>query len=178
MPGRQWQPQPGDFGLVRVRGALGAALGLGQLLNGDASRYAHVFVVVDNGEIVEAMPGGARVAPLALYEDRKPICFSDIPLTDEQRRLVVHHARSLVGTPYNFIDYLALALMRLHVPIPHLKRFVADPRRMICSQLVDECYRRAGVHLFDDGRPSHDVTPGDLANMLIETDWSQCPPSA
>jgi hypothetical protein len=37
---------------------------------------------------------------------------------------------------------------------------------MICSQLVDEAYLRAGVHLFDDGRDPGDVTPGDLLYVI------------
>jgi hypothetical protein len=34
---------------------------------------------------------------------------------------------------------------------------------MQCAQLVDACFARAGIHLFDDGRLSGDVMPSDLA---------------
>jgi cell wall-associated NlpC family hydrolase len=56
----------------------------------------------------------------------------------------------------------ALALLRLGVRPKWLTRYVADKGRLICSQLVDEAYRLGGIHLFNDGRPSQDVTPGDL----------------
>jgi hypothetical protein len=44
--------------------------------------------------------------------------------------------------------------------------FIADSGHLICSQLVDLCYLRAGAHLFDDGRLPGDVTPGDLWKLL------------
>jgi hypothetical protein len=47
-----------------------------------------------------------------------------------------------------------------------VRDFVADEGHLICSQLVDEAYLRAGVHLFDDGRLPGDVTPGDLWWLL------------
>jgi hypothetical protein len=37
---------------------------------------------------------------------------------------------------------------------------------MICSQLVDQCYQDAGVHLFADGRWPGDVTPADLYRLI------------
>jgi hypothetical protein len=48
-----------------------------------------------------------------------------------------------------------------------LKSYVANSRHMICSQLVDQVYFAAGVHLFDDGRIDGDVTPADLVNLLL-----------
>ena len=39
---------------------------------------------------------------------------------------------------------------------------------MICSQLVDQCYLEAGIHLYDDGRDPGDVTPADLAELVSE----------
>ena len=37
---------------------------------------------------------------------------------------------------------------------------------MICSQLVDEAYKRAGVQLFDDNRLPGDVDPNDLWELI------------
>ncbi len=39
---------------------------------------------------------------------------------------------------------------------------------MICSQLVDQSYQDAGVHLFSDGRWSGYVTPGALFERLAD----------
>jgi hypothetical protein len=163
------EPQPGDFGLAQIHGVLGWLIKVGQLLNGDTSKYTHAFVVLDRYTVMEAEPRGARVASINLYKNAA--VFSGLPLTDEQRAQVVSIARGVEFTPYGFLDYLALALTRFHLPSKWLRRRVADSGHMICSQLVDQVYARAGIHLFDDGRLSQDVTPGDLANLLLERNW-------
>lgn len=159
-------PLPGDFGLVSIRGIAGLGVRIGQGLNGDGwGSYHHAFVVLDHGEILEAEPGGARIVPLSNYDGTNAV-YSSWDLTDTQRAAVVREARPLVGTPYSWLDYLSLALHRLHIPAPHLRRYIADSGHMICSQLIDTCYLRAGLHMFDDGRWSQDVTPGDLTRVL------------
>lgn len=166
-------PQPGMFGLTRIGGLLGMLISLGQWIVGDASRYSHAFVVLDDGTVMEAMPSGARIAPLADVLVRRPLAFSwAIPLTPAQRSDIVQEARELVGAGYGFSAYLHLALSRFGIRWSWLIRYLERNERLICSQLVDLVYRRAGVQLFDDGRACHDVTPGDLANVLIERDWA------
>jgi hypothetical protein len=64
------------------------------------------------------------------------------------------------------LDYLALVAHRLHIPAPGLRQFIADTGHMICSQLVDEVYRRAGLIMFGDGRWPGYVTPGGLISVL------------
>lgn len=159
----------GQFGLTKIRGRVGWWVGLGQFLLGDASQFTHVFVVVDAGQVVEAMPGGAILTPLSTYltgERAGDTVLSRIPLTDEQRAQVVEAARSLIGTPYSFADYLALALDHWGIRPRWLRRYIADSGHLICSALVDECYRRAGISLFADQRDPGDVTPGDLTRCL------------
>ncbi|MGW4807355.1 hypothetical protein [Kitasatospora sp. NPDC004272] len=162
-------PLPGDFAVVRMDGRTGRLIRIGQFLNGDGfADYEHAFVHVGDGLLVEAQPGGARLGPLSAYEG-VPARWSTgrIPLTDEQRAAITAAARSYVGTPYSFADYLALAAARLHLPAgPPLRRFVASTRHMICSQLVDQCHQDAGVHLFTDHRWPGYVTPADLARLL------------
>lgn len=171
-------PLPGTIGLTRIRGVVGWLIAFGQLITGDASRYSHVFVVLDDGTAVEAMPGGARITPLSAYEGRQVAYGWMVPLTGEQRAAIVRAARSYVGVPYGFSDYLALALARLGIRPAWLRRYIAASGRMICSQLADQAYRDAGVVLFGDGRLPQDVTPGDLANLFIErADWAHTPVS-
>jgi uncharacterized protein YycO len=159
-------PLPGDFGLVSISGIAGFGVRLGQWLLGDGfSDFHHAFLVLDNGEVLEAEPGGARIVPLSNYDGTNAV-YSDWDLTDAQRADLVAAARTLVGTPYSWLDYLSLALHRFHIPAPHLRRFIADSGHMLCSQLIDAVYVRAGLHLFDDGRWSGDVTPADLTRVL------------
>lgn len=177
---------PGSFGLSVIGGKPGFWVHIGQTLAGDHSKYSHAFMVVDKGQIVEAMPQGARVYPLQQRaDDRGGVVITDAPVQTAlrtfdtafpgaeyadmrrvyERRLrdrIVEVARSLEGTPYNFADYLYLALATLGFRAKWLKRRIESTSNLICSQLVDEVYRECGIHLFDDDRLPLDVTPGDL----------------
>lgn len=157
--------RPGDLGFTRITGFTGWWVNLGQALTGDANRFTHVFVVMDDDTIIEAMPAGARFAPLD-REYKTDVMYARLPLTDEQRAKVVLEARRLMARPggigYSFADYLALALAHWGIKPKFLRAYIAKSGRMICSQLADYLMRHAGLHLFDDGRLPQDVTPGDL----------------
>lgn len=161
--------EPGQFGLSIIGGHVGRLVWFGQVIVGDRSRWTHAFLVLDDETVVEAMPAGARLAPLEPYRkmaDAGRAVFSDLKLTKGQVAAVVLTGREFVGTPYSFFDYVSLSLERLHIRPVWVQRRVESSGRMICSQLVDRCYDIAGVHLFDDGRPHGDVTPGDLTRCL------------
>ncbi len=152
-----------------MAGRVGRLIRIGQWLNGDGfADYEHAFVYVGDGDLVQAEPGGAVLAPLTDYDGRPTLWSTGhIPLDDEQRRAVVAAARGYLGVPYSMTDYLALAAHRFRLPVsPLVKDYVADTRHMICSQLVDQCYRDAGVRLFTDARWPGYVTPADLAGLL------------
>lgn len=167
------QPQPGDFGLVKMGGTGGKWIRIGQfaagVLAGDGTEdedYQHAFVYVGGGDIIEAEPGGAK---------RTQIHYSNvlwstgiIPLNFGQRMLIVKAAEKYVGTPYSAADYFAIAALRLHagVLVPGLKDYVKSSGHMECAQLVDQCYQDALVHLFKDGRFPGYVMPSSLAGLL------------
>lgn len=160
------QPEPGDFGLSTIGGFLGFWINLGQAFIRDGSRYTHAFIVLDDNTVMEAMPGGAKITPIEEYKNKA--IYSTVPLTANQRATIVSHARMLEGTPYSFLDYLSLGLLHFGIKPKWLRKYIQNKGHMICSQLVDEVYRRSGIHMFDDGRLAQDVTPGDLANWLLE----------
>lgn len=161
------QPRPGDIGLTRIRGTVGRLIRLGQWLNGDGyADYEHAFIVLPGDRLIEAQPGGAVIRPLAEYAGRPVKYLAPDGMTDGQREAVCAAATRYVGVPYSFLDYLALAAHRLHLPLPGLRRWVASTRHMICSQLVDQAYSDGGCALFSDLRWPGYVTPGDLARKL------------
>lgn len=169
-------PLPGTILLTTIKGPAGAFVGLGQLISGDASRYQHAGIVDEDGSVIEAAPGGVRKVPLARYLDGRPLAFGwMIPLTDGQRAMIVAEARTLLRRPYGWSTYLLLALMRLGIKPRWLRERVGTYQRLVCSTLVDLAYLRAGLHLFSDGREPGSVTPGDIANVFIETDWRAGP---
>jgi len=103
--------------------------------------------------------------------DGRPIVWSSgkIELTAEQRAHIVRAAQACADVPtkYSFLDYLAIAAHRFHLPGGRwLRKYVGSTSHLICSQLVDLCYKESGVHLFRDGRWPGYVTPGDLWELI------------
>ncbi|WP_037603450.1 hypothetical protein [Streptacidiphilus rugosus] len=161
-------PRPGDFAVTSVTGDVGFLISVGEWLNGSRfGHWDHAFVYVGDDQLVEAEPGGARLAQLEEYAGR-PVAWSTghVAMTDEQRSAVVEAARSFLGVPYSARDYVALALWHFHLRIPWARHVMASRRSMICSQLCDAALLAAGVHLFADGREPGDVTPADLAELI------------
>lgn len=153
----------GDYFVVRTGGIAGWLIRLGT-----RSPYNHAGVVVDgHGRTVEAKPSGACYGNIADYGTDRMLVGCPVRLTSDVRRSIAVHAGQLVGTPYSWLDILALALLQFGVTRPRwIERRVARTDRLVCSGLVDLAYRQAGIELFDDGRPFQDVTPGDLARLL------------
>lgn len=160
-------PQPGDIGLTSITGAVGRLIRFGQWLNGDGfGQYQHAFIVLPGERLIEAMPGGAIVAPLSKYDDREVLYVSPAGLTYAQRKAICDCALKYEGVPYSFLDYGALAAHRFHLPVPYLRRYIESTGHQICSQLADRAYLDAGQNLFDDGRWEGYVTPMAIANEL------------
>ncbi|MEU7590623.1 hypothetical protein AB0A95_30575 [Micromonospora sp. NPDC049230] len=183
----------GDIGFSSIRGRVGAGVLAGQtsidlaaLLRGrrveNAGWITHAFIVsqsdYESAAIVEAMPSGARRVVLT-GRDRIGPGYAYVRLPDEigligWRTAAGITAAKMVGTPYGFAQYAALAALTLtggnaaNAQGP-LARYVnrrdpvtRHPVQMICSQLVDEVLRAVRVPLFKDGRPPQYVTPGAL----------------
>lgn len=173
---------PGSFFLTRIQGRTGWWVGTAQALLGMPSRYTHAGIVGPRGVTYEAAPGGVYEGHVDDLQGREHI-VSDAPVQlavaaaglpdaearDEYERnlraAVVFAARELLGTPYSFLDYVALALHHL-APKARItalvRKRVEDSKHLICSAYVDRVMDHAGIHLYDDGRLSGDVTPSDL----------------
>lgn len=141
------------------------------------SQVNHAFIVVDASHIVEARPTGAALKPISEYADHLVVFNDTEPLTDIERAGIVAQALAYAtrGVGYGFLDILALAITTFGVRWGWLARRVERDDRLICSQLVDRCYLAVGVHLFDDGRLSGQVTPGDLLLRDAQHPWIERP---
>lgn len=161
-----YEPRPGDIGLVPMPGKVGKLIKLGQWLAADGwTEYQHAFVYVGHvdgftGErVVEAMPGGARNSQLRRYHADEVVWLRCPP---KYRDKVAAAALSFVGVPYSVADYFALSLHRFRIPTPRLRRYIESSKSMICSQLCDRAAELGGWHIFGDGRWHGHVTPNDL----------------
>jgi uncharacterized protein YycO len=149
-------PQPGDYGVERTTGLHAEAIKFAT-----RSEFGHAFIVGDDGQVIEAAPGGARLAPLG---ERNAIYSSDaIELSPYERQRIVNDAEHLVDTPYGWLDIVSVGLLQYGIRPKWVRDRVQRQDKLICSQLVDLAYERAGVHLFADQRLPMDVTPSDLA---------------
>jgi len=160
-------PRPGDIGLTQITGPVGTLIGLGEKLNGDRfTQYQHAFVVLSGNRLIEAEPGGAGLGMLSEYAGRENLFLRPEGFTMAQGAVVAAASERYVGTPYSFMDYLAIAAHRFRLPVPWLRSYIESTRHLICSQLVDAAYQAAGYQLFSDRRWSGFVTPADLAELM------------
>lgn len=164
------EPTAGNIGLTQIHGGLGFMIRVGQWLAGGGwANYQHTFICVDVVDgiatVVEAEPGGARYG---VYGPTDRVLWLDFGLTDSQQHAIVLAAERYVGTPYSFLDYFALAAHKFNIPAPHLRKYIASTGHQICSQLVDQCYQDAGIHLFEDRRWPGYVMPTDIYHLPQE----------
>jgi cell wall-associated NlpC family hydrolase len=160
--------QPGTIGLTQISGNVGRLIRFGQLLNGDGfADYQHAFLAIDGpglpeGSILEAEPGGARVGNVSEYSN---IYWCENIAAKYGKALtgVVAAAAKYRGVPYSFLDYLAIAQRRLHLPTLGFRSYVASTGHLICSQLCARAYFDAGCPLYSEWTGY--VTPLDLYNL-------------
>ena len=160
-------PQLGDFCLVRTPDLGGRLIRIGT-----DSYVNHAAVYVGDGRVIEARPSGAGYANVTQYENPKYyLAWTTglFNLTDQQRSKIVSWSIAQIGIKYSWLDIVALGFRCFNLGFPNLvEARIARSDKEICSQLVDEAYAFAGVHLFNDGRQPHDVTPGDLWELYLQ----------
>jgi hypothetical protein len=153
-------PELGDYMVTATGGWFGRKI---REITHSGVNHAAIYVGLEY--VVEAQPRGAKLTRVSVYP--KAI-WSAINLTSNQRREIAVSALSLVGTPYNFIDIAAQAVVRVakwRAPKWALRR-LSSAKRLQCAQLVDLAYEMGGVRLFPDGRPEGLVAPSDLLDLI------------
>ena len=161
-----YMPKPGDIGLTGSKTLTGRVVKAAQALIDDHSYVTHTFIVLYDGYIIEAQPGGATFDRLDKYPDAT---FSRFDLTDDQRQDICVEAIKMHGTPYSWLDYLALGLTHWRIAPSWVRKRVASSGHMICSQLCVEAYHRAGLTIPGNGyNHPMDITPVKLGNLILK----------
>src|SRR5215469_4917221 len=161
-------PEIGDFAVIPISGPVGKLISIGEWLNGSAfGAYDHAEIYMGNNQTMGAYPGGAHLVDLPQDQTGWLWSTGHITLTEVQRNNIYLNAMECQGIPYGWADYFYLAALRLHLPAPGYKAYMSDPKYLICSQLVDYCYMKSGVHLFNNNRLPGAVTPADLAKVIL-----------
>lgn len=126
----------------------------------------HVVVAVSETHCVSAEPGGTR---LRLISDYPHLDWSSFDLTDAQRDTITTLAlrSAAVRIPYNYAIYPPLLWQRLTGRPVHgaVADWLASRPHENCSQLADDIYNAAGIHLFPD--IARLVTPGDFERLYV-----------
>lgn len=195
---------PGMIGFGPLAGIGNPFVAAGQMILGEGFtvgklNIGHVFVVTQQADYeampgadfepyaVEAMPGGAiEVAIPERWTSR----FAYVRLPEDypgQAADAAAIARAMIGTPYSFVSYAALAAWRFGWKTPRLERWIdrrtrpfriydhagqpkdiAAPAEAICSVLADQAWALTGKQVMPAGTPHQCVTPGALAKALLE----------
>jgi hypothetical protein len=132
------------------------------------SHTHHVVVAVSETVCISAEPGGARYRPIKDYPE---LVWSHYGLTEDQRTLIRDAAAEYEGRPYNYAIYGPLLWQRIsgRKVDGWVAEWLAHRPNENCSQLVDDIYTMAGLHLFPD--ISQLVTPGDFERLFARLGW-------
>jgi uncharacterized protein YycO len=128
------------------------------------SPYYHVGLMLNQDELVEAVPSG--VVRTALAEKRNKNFHVIPPPSKEAASAAVRWAKSKIGDGYDPADLLAIALDRIFA---HLHIYVSAKDRFTCGEFVAQSYKEAGADLIPDIEVE-EVVPADFARLLKESD--------
>ncbi|WP_260432360.1 N-acetylmuramoyl-L-alanine amidase [Burkholderia sp. Bp9140] len=161
--------------------------GSGVIRAGSGAEVSHAMLYVgQGGQVIEAIPGGVQLRPLAdaLADARLAVAFRVPGLTDTQQRQVADAAARYLDRGFNYvglvrcgsylIDRRACDLLSGDAA-ERCRRFVgrielgegADTDNFFCSQLVVQSFQDAGRPIVSV--PPHWVPPGDLASLSTGT---------
>lgn len=193
--------RPGDLYFAGMSGAPAqAVVYAGQLVLGEfvsIGRFVvgHVGIVGPDGELIEAMPRGARERPLRASDWSAKTAFARLPEAWPGQALdAARIAELMIGTPYSFGSYVQLAAWRfgwktwrleerinrrrperITLPgwsngpalgTPGVTRGGHLPTEAICSVLADQAWSLAGARVVHGTKPQI-VTPGMLAMSCL-----------
>ena len=141
---------------------------------GTFSPVSHVMLYVGEGKVIEALGSGVRETTLegAVADAILAVAYRHPQLDAARTAAVVAHARSRVGNPYN-IAGAAFQGYRILNPLPASvieavgRRLGVQPGQagaVYCSELVLECFERAGVPLTTGSRPAQS-TPDQVVKF-------------
>ena len=141
---------------------------------GTVSPVSHVMLYVGDGKVIEAVGSGVREVTLeaAIGDAILAVAYRHPQLDAPRAAAVVAHARSRIGHPYN-IAGAAFQGYRILNPLPaavieaigrRLGVEAGQAGAVYCSELVLECFERAGVALTVGARPAQS-TPDQVAQF-------------
>ncbi len=197
---------PGTIGFGPLYGPAGKLAMLGEVVcdggfHVGELNVGHVFVVTEQHSLgpvmaVEAMPNGAREVQIDLDRWTPEYAYVRLPEDYPGQALdAAIMARAMIGTPYSFASYAALAAWRFGWKAPKLEEWINRrkpaqridgastlrseerdgaafytrqlPCEAICSVLADQAWALTGKQVMPEGTPHQCVTPSVLGAALL-----------
>ncbi|MEU7570316.1 hypothetical protein [Micromonospora sp. NPDC049240] len=153
--------QAGDIALVRTGGLIGRLIRVVT-----RSRYNHIRLILDeHGSCIEANPTGCEYG---FVQPGDVIVIA--PLLDGERDKIADIAKEILGTPYGFLDVVALGLSQFGFKPRWARRRIENPETLFCSQLIDYAWKHVGYDAFP-ATECYDVSPGDLGDLAFVHGW-------
>ena len=133
------------------------------------TRESHAVVYIGDGNVIEAMPKGAKITPVSRYNDQAVIwnIQEASEFSPEKALKIANFAKTLEGTPYGFLTILACGLLQLGIRWNWLLKHVQNMNVLICSQLVARVYYLAGGIDTANGQPDATVVPELLGERIL-----------
>ena len=154
------EPAIGSYGVVKTHDIFGLLIRIFT-----QNPVNHAFIYVGGDTIVEATGKGLVRSPASRYMTADYNRHDS--LTEQQGQEIAKAAILFVGRKYNYLGLVAMFLGCLGFKNKWAAKHLDNTMRLFCSQAVDYAYSLAGVHLFDDGRLPGQVSPGDLADIML-----------
>lgn len=132
----------------------------------------HAFVILDDGAIVEAEPGGVRLGHLNEYAGCRTAINSAEDMTVAQRNTVMAAAKAMIGKPYNDLAIAEDGLESLGWHWRWLLKRASGDGEVVCSQLVALAGQAAGLDWRGGANSTTETTPAMLARRPVMQPWS------
>lgn len=160
-------PAAGLYGVVKTSGLIPWII-----RRATHSQFDHAFVVIEDGAIVEAEPGGVRLGHLSEYYGCRIAINSGEEMTVQQRIVVATTARAMVGKPYNDLAIVDDGLESLGWRWRWLVKRASGDGEVVCSQLVAIAGHAAGLDWRGGAATSAETTPAMLARRPGMQPWT------
>lgn len=135
------------------------------------SAYDHAGIVLEDGAIIEAEPGGVRIGHLSEYYRCRIAINSGEDMTVEQRTAVAAAARAMVGKAYGDLQIVEDGLECLGWHWRWLLKCASGDGEVVCSQLVALAGQAAGLDWRGGAATTTEVTPAMLSRRSGMISW-------
>jgi hypothetical protein len=142
-------PEPGDILAIHTTMVFSRLIQAAQwtkFRSKGAWYYNHAAVYIGNGKIIEANPWGVSIDDLSQYPDGTWIVM---PVQGDKSK-ALEKAHSLVGTPYGWVDIIALLFLIFGANPRWVDKINRRLSTVVCSQVAALAAEAAGDTVFPD----------------------------